>query len=825
MQTHSPTILPLEKAASALAGGKASGLAKLLELGFRVPPGFVIIGAEPGEIVDEVLVAYRALGGKVAVRSSALGEDGEQASFAGQYESVLNVEGELAFRKAIDHCLNSLHSPRAASYRTGGMATPGAKQMAVVVQRMVDAHCAGVLFTLDPISGRKDRMAIDAVPGLGEALVSGRATPDHYSVNREGKPVRTELAGGEAVLTDAQLAELVSRAKKAEEGFGKPLDMEWAFDAKGELFWLQARPITVTAGDLHELDFCPGADHVYTTANIGEMLSGANCPLTLSVTGYGIDFGSQAMWHASGTHPEVKKELTWVGIFNGHMFIDMVAFMPFNCGVAGASPEVACTTIVGRVVPEVVARAQKVSGFKRALNGVRFGRYLLKGPQVMRDHEAAIARFAIPAPDSAREAWAAIDQALPFLWETYRVHLQVSSGSAVMAGVLEGMLAKSPGTVEEKEALMSGMLAHAGEVVSAKLIRELEEVLDHLELVPDVQARFLDVDAPAALAWLQSADSGRAGGAFRNYLTRWGHRAYRELDLMEKGWGDDPLPLAAGLRASLIGRRRTKTTPTKLNTNPPAKKPEPPQPKSGSIRWALEKAKKGVVNREYTKNMLVMVNDRFKKAYRQLGAKLVAEGVFANEDDVFFFTHPELGRIARGEDPELPKKAALRRDALQRQQAFEYPVVSIGIPEPLSEEVLSESIAGELRGKPVSPGVATGRARVAHSADESEALQPGEILVAPSADVGWTPYFNLISGLVTEVGSAFCHGAVVAREYGLPTVVNVKGATKTLKTGDWLMLDADHGLVRRLTPDEVVDAEKREKAKSAKAGAVEATAA
>ncbi|HEY3447256.1 MAG TPA: PEP/pyruvate-binding domain-containing protein [Myxococcales bacterium] len=820
------TILPLEKAASALAGGKATGLAKLLELGFRVPPGFVIIGGKPGELAEEALKAYRALGGKVAVRSSALGEDGEQASFAGQYESVLNVEGELAFRKAVDHCLNSLHSPRAASYRTGGMATPGAKQMAVVVQRMVDAQAAGVLFTLDPISGRKDRMAVDAVKGLGEALVSGRATPDHYALSRDGKAVRTELAGSEAVLSEAQLAELVARAKQAEEGFGKPLDMEWAFDAKGELYWLQARPITVAAGDLHELDSCPGADHVYTTANIGEMLSGANCPLTLSVTGYGIDYGSQVMWHAAGTHPEVKKELTWIGIFNGHMFIDMIAFMPFNCGVAGASPEVACTTIVGEVVPEVVARAQKVSGFRRAVNGYRFARYLLRGEKCMREHEAAITRFSIPTPESAQESWAEIDRALPFLWETYKVHLQVSSGAAVMAGVLEGMLAKNPGTAAEKEALMSGMLAHAGEVISAKLIRELEEVLDHLEQIPDVEQRFLEADATEALAWLMGADSGRAGGAFRNYLGRWGHRAYRELDLQERGWGEEPLPLALSLRASLVGRRRTKARPTKLETHPPVKaKAEPPKPKSGSIRWALEKAKKGVVGREYTKNMLVTVNDRFKKAYRQLGARMAAEGLLAAEDDVFFFSHPELGRIARGEDAELSKRAAPRRDALQRQQAYEYPVVSIGIPEPLSQELPSESIAGELRGKPVSPGVATGRVRVAHSADASAALQPGEILVAPSADVGWTPYFNLIAGLVTEVGSAFCHGAVVAREYGLPTVVNVKSATKTLKTGDWVLLDADHGVVRRLTPDEVVAAETQEKAKNAKPGTAQATAA
>ncbi|MBI5542293.1 MAG: hypothetical protein HY901_00265, partial [Deltaproteobacteria bacterium] len=631
----------------------------------------------------------------------------------------------------------------------------------------------------------------------------------------DGRVFRSELAGATPVLTGEELAKLVAESRRASEGFGRPLDMEWAIDRDGRLFWLQARPITVSAGDLHEFDHCPGADHVYTTANIGEMLSGAVCPLTLSTTVWGIDQGSQHMWHASGTHPEISKGLSWVGIFNGHLFIDMTAYMPFSCGVAGASPEVACVTLLGHVVPELVASARYAPVLRRVANGVRFFRYLLAADRCMYEHEKAVASFAIPAPVGARGCFEAIDRALPFLAESYKVHLQVSARAAVWAGVLEGMAARRKGSVAEREASTAALLAGAGEVVSAQLIHELESVLDLLQRHPRAQERFLEVDSEAALKFLMGPDSGEAGGAFRNYLARWGHRAYRELDLAERGWADDPLPLAVSLRASLAGRRR-KPVPQKLEVKPATaassssigKARQLQEKPSRGMRWALQKAKRGVAQRERTKNLVVLVTDRFKRAYRHLAEQLVLEGRMGRLDDVFCFTHDELGRLARSEDAGLAAKAGPRRDALQRQQSFEYPTVSIGVPEPLADEPAGTEPEGELRGKPVSPGVARGRARVVQSVDQSAQLEPGEILIAPCADVGWTPYFNLIAGLATEVGSAFCHGAVVAREYGLPTVVNLRGATKRIQTGDYVLLDADHGVLRKLTADEVVQKKK-----------------
>ncbi len=789
------TIVRLEDAAEGQVGGKAAGLARLLGLGFQVPKGFVILGASPGQVPAAAREAFQQLGGTVAVRSSALGEDGEQASFAGQYETVLGVGDETAFVEAVDHCLRSLHSPRAASYQAKAEAAPSVRSMAVVVQRMVPAAAAGVLFTVDPLTGRRDRMAIDAVRGLGEALVSGRATPDHFLMGKDGRLVRRELASEAPVLTEGQLAQLVAEARRAEEAFGRPLDMEWAFDAQGALFWLQARPVTVTAGDLHEFDYCLGEDHVFTTANIGEMLPGASCPLALSTTVWGIDQGNQNMWLSTGTICEPRDEFVFIGVFNGHLFIDITANNPFNCSVIGASPEAACVTLVGHVVPEVVAQAPRYSLWHKLRSGVGFARYLWRADGEALRHEREVQAFRLAQPSGARAAWEAIDLARPFLRRSYCVHLQVSAKTAVMSGILEAMLQKRQVPVAEREAIMAEVLAGAGDVTSARLIRDFEAVQAIVAAHPDVQARLLSASCGAAQAWLLGPESGSAGVAFRGYLERWGHRANRELDIREKGWRDDPAPLVVSLRASLTGRRapeRAEVAPVRLE-----------RALSRSERWARKKAQRGVVMREFTKNLLVATSDHFKRAYRHLAVELVAEGRLAQADDVYFLTHQELGRLARGEEPGLAGRAPLRRETWKRQQTFRYPAVSVGRPEPLRDETPVVE-GGELRGKPVSAGRVAGRVRVARVLEEAAALQPGEILVAPYTDVSWTPYFNLLGGLVTEVGSAFCHGAVVAREYGLPTLVNVRGATQLLQTGEHVLLDADHGVLRRLTADEFV---------------------
>jgi pyruvate,water dikinase len=319
-----PDIFSLEQVSDSAMGGKAYGLSRLTAMGLPVPPAFIIrnalIGSYPGDL-DERYLALECE--KVAVRSSAQGEDGADASFAGQYETVLNVAGATQLRQAIDHCVASAGTDRARAYQqdqpNADMAT-----MNVVVQRMVDARVAGVVFTADPVSARRDLLVIDAVAGLGEALVSGEATPDHYCVNRSGDIVRRQLTGDAALLSDLQIARIAQQARAAAAHEGHPLDLEWAIDQAGVLFWLQARPVTTLPADLNEFDaILPRPDDVLTISNVSEMMPGAVCPLTMSFTGWGIDYGLQHMQVTVGARERIQQSWQITASAYGHLFLNL----------------------------------------------------------------------------------------------------------------------------------------------------------------------------------------------------------------------------------------------------------------------------------------------------------------------------------------------------------------------------------------------------------------------------------------------------------------------------------------------------------------------
>jgi phosphoenolpyruvate synthase/pyruvate phosphate dikinase len=220
-------LIPLDRVGTEPVGGKAAQLAQLVRLGLRVPEGFVIVGAAAGNLPTELDDYSTRLGGEVAVRSSALGEDSAEASFAGQFETVLGVQGAPAIRRAVERCLASGTSGRAEAYRNEMHAQVNGG-MAVVVQRMVDAAAAGVIFTADPVTGERERIVINAVPGAGEALVGGYRTPDHLVLSREGAVLERAVQGERTAVEEGKLGQLLRDALTAEAGVGYPLDLEWA---------------------------------------------------------------------------------------------------------------------------------------------------------------------------------------------------------------------------------------------------------------------------------------------------------------------------------------------------------------------------------------------------------------------------------------------------------------------------------------------------------------------------------------------------------------------------------------------------------------------
>ncbi len=789
-----PRILPLQQIRDEPVGGKAAGLARLIDLGFSVPNGFVILDAERDRHPEDLETRYVALGGgAVAVRSSALGEDGEDASFAGQYETVLGVEGLDALEEAIADCVDSVETARAKAYvadQASGLAA-GSPSMCVVVQLMVDARAAGVLFTVDPVSARRDRLVIDAVEGLGESLVSGERTPDHYELDL-GDQVRVrELAGEEPALREEEIALLAREAREAAAKMDAPLDMEWAIDGEGELFWLQARPITTLPADLNELDTAIDPHDVLTTCNVSEMMPGAVCPLTYSSSFRGIEHGFQHQQKVLGAPITYSDEYKNMAMFYGHLFINITGNLVVAPFVLGMSAESMSHNLCGRLVPELTAPPSK-SLLRRLWGGFKFARYLYQADAVIDEFAERLARFEIEAKDDSRAMMDEIQAKFVWNCEVEEVHIRSSSTSGVTGHILQEMMSAGEEPSQAELGEIAKLMAGAEGVESAMLVQHFDEVVDAIAACPDAEASFHAPEPAVALRWLESDASGEAGPRYREFLQRHGHRAYRETCVREKDWSADPLQLVQTMQATLTAHLGGAYTP------PPAHEPVDLRRYSRGVRWILPKAHNAIRRRERTKSMVARVTSRFGRAYRHLGRLLVAEGHFPDEDVVFFFTHEELRSFVAQPEPARIAHALRRREALDYQDRLEMPEISVGRPEPVEHEKTAQE-DGELAGRPVSRGVVEAVCRVAHTPEEAAALQPGEILVAPITDVAWTPYFSLIAGLATDVGSSVSHGAVIAREYGLPAVVNLRAATHTFATGDTLRLDGDRGIVRLIS--------------------------
>jgi phosphohistidine swiveling domain-containing protein len=777
-----PKCIPLDQVGGEAVGGKAEGLVRLLSYGFDVPSGFVVVGASLGHLPDDLEEHYRSIGGgRVAVRSSAIGEDSGEASFAGQYETVLNVEGLESLRNAIEDCLSSLENARAVAYRDEKTAQ-GEVEMNIVVQQMVDARAAGVLFTVNPVNARRDQVVIDAVAGLGEALVSGHATPDHWLLARDGSVFEKDIHGRYSVLSDAELTLLLDGALRAEQRYEAPLDMEWAIDQSGELRWLQARPITQLPADPNELDTDPDPNDVYTWCNIGEMMPGAVTPLTYSITGRGIDIGMQRAYRRMGANVPPGEGVRYVGMFYGHLFINLSTLSDLAASVAGSTKAQMCIALCGRDVEEV-AEPEPAPALTRALNGARYFSILLAAAKHRKDLDALLANLNLPTAGTAKQLHDAIDQNLGQVWTAYELHLLSSASSGALSPILLGILGKGEEPTQEHHAELAEMLAGAKDVESADIAEGVERVIHRLVENPAAAEAFASATPEAALAWLNSADADAAGEEFRRYLDRHGHRAVRELELRQKGWAVDAAPLVASLQSGLRAR---------LQHAAPPHRPEQQHDTSHPfIRRLLPLAHAAIRSREHTKSGLVAVTTAFKHAYRALGAQMAEEGLLPDEDAVFFLTHQELGELVGGRR-ELARLAVSRRRVVDYQMPLHFAQVFRKRPEPVRLEPI-EGQSGALVGKPVSRGTVTGRARVVETLEEASGLEAGEILIAPITDVGWTPYFSLIAGLATDVGSAVSHGAVVAREYGLPAVVNLRVATSRFQTGDLVTLDGDRG--------------------------------
>ena len=767
------------------AGGKARGLHSLIRCGLRVPRGFALMDIASEEDVRYAAAYWAQSGlGSVAVRSSATAEDGEDYSGAGQYHTSLSVCGESAVADAIRECVASLRSGTAQQY-AAYFGAAQSSDMCVVVQQMVDADAAGVIFTRD-ISG--GGLRIEAVEGLGENLVSGRAATHIYRA--DDKPLQ-----GDGLLSTALLEQIASDACKAREALGMELDMEWAI-RDGTLYWLQARPITVSdMPDPFELDTTQVTDgEVLTTCNVGEMLPGAVTPLSLSTSVAGIDYGMRKMIWKSGSIRRIGDvpPQSCISNFGNHLFINITQLYRIGDHVLGATREGVTLSLCGRTLPGTPQPSvPTVSKLAKVGNARKYFTILLGVGGACKKIKRLAKRPGFSAQDDSAALLSEIGGRLWEIDEAFWLHYIASAYSGSMTSALQIILLEQGRDEEEIKRLLAAALEDIDGIESVDILRSLRRLARAL-LKEHPEAAEMDA---AQLAPLLHRCGPESREALTQFYKRHGHRAIREADMRSKSWHMDEESLCSYLKSVIASG-------AKENEKPRAAQAEPEilSGQEGAIRrlmrYLVAQARRGVVHREFTKSMSVKVLDRFKTAYRRLGELLVTQGVLPDADLVFFLKHDELISLAAGEAA-LVKKASARRRVLETQKTFQYDQVCVGAPKPISPPAAAEG-SRILPGSSVSRGCATGPARVVRSVEDAGALQQGEIMVAAFTDIGWSPYYCMLGGLVTEVGSALSHGAVVAREYALPLVSGVALATQAIRTGDIIRVDADQGFVEIL---------------------------
>ena len=778
-----------------------------------------------------------------AVRSSATCEDGALVSMAGLAESVLGVRGAPALADAVRRVWASIASGRALGY----LATHGVRDvgMAVVLQPIVRATAAGVMFTRKH-GGPRERI-VNAGFGLGSPVVDGVTTPDMLRIREDGQVLESTIARklsaavvGEAglmevavehpdapALTSSRIAELAAVANRLEKIEDVPWDVEFA--CEGDRVWIvQARHVTGRG-------FPEGGDAttVWSSCNVGEALPGVATPLTWSVAG---DYSESGFRKAFGTLGcSVPKHARLVGNVHGRFYLNLTEFMRIAAQVPWLDPRTLVELGGGSGGEELADQVGEVShkGFfaRLPLTAIRLLREQLR----LDDH---VAKFEQEAEQSFR-LHNALDLAIlpddgiarkirdvqALLERTGDVMLTCASSALGTHIILKGVLSRhEPGGAEK--------LAHD----LTRGIRDLESARPAIGVMRIVDLARRDAEARAVLvkdgATVSSLPEGPTKRALVSFLDLYGDRAVREAELSTPRWKEDPRPVLAMVRVALRGEARDvepQLARAKAEADAEMQRlvPRLKFAEQTLVRHLITRAQKAARRREQMRTqvtrVLGMLRDVALDADRRLlrlvpelardWAELRAKGSPLSDPrelvpceshglsaihTVFFLTVDEVVNALRASRTDFAPLVRARRAEYMRDQARpDPPATFIGAPPSVQ---LPPAGGDVMRGTGASSGVVEGSARVLLSASQMSELEPGEILVVHTTDVGWTPLFCIAAGVVTELGGPLSHAAVVARELGVPSVVNVDGVTRALKTGDRVRVDGDRGVVERLPP-------------------------
>jgi rifampicin phosphotransferase len=846
----------------AVVGGKGAHLGELARIeGIRVPPGFCVttdafrravrdtpaiddrlgrlacldaddreairaLAAEirdsleataiPDDVAAAITGALARLGDRnaYAVRSSATAEDLPTASFAGQQDTYLNVVGPAAVLAHVRRCWASLFTDRAVTYRLRHGFDHGRVAMGVVVQRLVVPEAAGILFTADPVTSNRTVAAIEAGFGLGEALVSGLVHPDRFRV-RDGRVVDRTIAakrlaihaapaGGteerpieatraeQPALTDGQVVRLAALGRRIEAHFGSPQDIEWCL-AGGEFAIVQSRPITTLfpvpdAGDAEP--------HVFLSVGHQQMMTDPMRPLGISIHQL---IALPRMYEAAGRlFVDVSRALaspaTRAAVVENFAKADPLIggalrtildrdFIPALPDAAPAGPpprdEPAPIETDPAVVTELIERSQaSVDALHR---------------EIRSKSGAALFEFILADIQELRR--------ILFDRRSHQVFMSAMDASGWLNDQLYAWLG-------ERNAADTLTLSVSHNVTS-EMGLALLDVADAIRPHPEVVAFLQDVENDDFLDGLDALAGGaEAHAAIGAFLDRYGMRCVGELDVTRPRWSERPAALVPVILGNVRnfapgeaerrfeqGRRQARAKEQdvleRLLALPDG------AAKAAETKRKIDRVRTFMGYREYPKYFLVSRTFAYKRALMAEAGRLVRDGVLGEEEDVFFLRFEELREVVRTRRVDAGL-IARRKEEFRAHHALTPPRVLTSEGEIVTGAYRSDDAPpGALVGLAVSAGTVEGRARVVHDVAEAE-FEPGDILVTAYTDPSFSPLFVAIDGLVTEAGGLMTHGAVIAREYGLPAVVGVERATRLIADGQRIRVHGTDGYVEIL---------------------------
>ncbi|MBL7183958.1 MAG: hypothetical protein ISS50_05875 [Anaerolineae bacterium] len=799
----------------------------------------------PSMMAQQILDGYHRLGQElvvpdvaqlpVAVRSSATAEDLPTASFAGQQDTYLNVRGADELLEHIKHCWASLWTARAVTYRTRQGFDHHQVYMAVVVQAMIGSEVSGIMFTANPITGHRGEAVINASWGLGEAIVSGLVTPDTFTVRKsDGHPstgsghriVSRQIAtkehtieyakeGGTVelvtpaerqdapALSDDQVADLVALGHQIETHFGAPQDIEWAC-AQGRFYILQTRAITTLAPSAQaagEMEYNRTMFVELFTEPLSPVFLSAIQPLFQSM----LDFTVET-W---GFKP--PPGIDAVGVFYNQPYFNRSYIA---AALEPLSPQVR-EPLVSQLVNPFGRHEQGVPGeLSLPLLGMvaRLLRFMVSFPDqlpgVVAGYQAEVAEVAaLPletTPDGEvvthiREL--VFGTASRLMNYDYLMIALIRITYQILGRLLERYFGEEAEEISSK--LISGVTGNVTMETNTALW-DLAQVAKDSPTVSDLLRRYSEREVRA---YLEQTPEARAFlDELERFLSRYGHREIR-LDILYPTWVEDPSPVFGFLRgyldadeaqgpheqqARLVKQRHelTEAVQARLGQDFVGRHLVWP-----IFRWVLGHTQVHTRERDTMHFELTRMFLPFRQLLLELGRRWRERGLIAQPEDVFFLSLDELEEVA--ESPRsMHEEVRARRAEFEANKLRPCPDIIRGSQEIYAEGARpAEATEGQLHGIAGSPGVVTGLARLIRGPEEFGRLRNGDILVAPLTSPVWTPLFAIASGVVTEVGSILSHGAIVAREYGIPAVMGIAGATKLVQEGQTMTVDGSKGIV------------------------------